>query len=57
MDRIFKVALKVMIDNYVRAEYKITFLEELYIITNKYAGSTFWGVVQDLLNEYKGSDK
>lgn len=53
MTRVFKEVLKDMMYHYVREEYKLAFLEELLVLTNKYCGSTFWGAVQDVLTEYK----
>lgn len=53
MTRVFKEVLKDMMYHYVREEYKLAFLEELLVLTNKYCGSTFWGAVQDVLNDYK----
>ena len=53
MSRVFKEVLKDMMYHYVREEYRLAFLEELYVLTNKYGGSTLWGAVQDVLEEYK----
>ena len=57
MTRVFKEVLKDMMYHYVRKEYRLAFLEELYTLTNKYGGSTLWGAVQDVLEEYKTGSK